>query len=368
MKTFDLAKLDSKWLEELGCHYENEGYCILTGLTELVTNRFYAVVAETLGIDSSQLAELLDPLSPQRTLPAEVRQKMARVSTTPDLARGLLAALRPVLQHLLGPLVHISANFHAQFKCGVTGRVGYGGYNAQQQYMEVHGAYQLHQDFTGASFPTSPSHMILWVGLNACPDWPVRLYPRSHRLGLLCDRFVPVDHPRLAQLDKPIEFQARPGTGILFNALLLHGTGDGGERRRVSCDLRFFPACGFLQSHVHSLTESPWNWIQDSLQTNPGAVRRAPLLENLALSGDRIHVDHLPCGSILNWANYLGEFCNGSPDRAIPHLRHFANTEIGLEAANVYVTKFHGHPMNKETLQRIRDLVIPRAAASVGRG
>src|SRR5690348_4347310 len=81
--------------------------------------------------------------------------------------------------------------------------------------MEVHGAYQLHQDFTGASFPTSPSHMILWVGLNECQDWPVRLYPRSHRLGLLCEGFVPVDHPRLAKLGKPIEFQARPGTGII---------------------------------------------------------------------------------------------------------------------------------------------------------
>ena len=63
--------------------------------------------------------------------------------------------------------------------------------------------------------------------------------------------------PRLAQLAPPVEIEARAGTGVIFNALLFHGTGKLGARRRVSCDLRFFPLCGFLPSEVHFLDDQP---------------------------------------------------------------------------------------------------------------
>jgi hypothetical protein len=46
--------------------------------------------------------------------------------------------------------------------------------------MEVHGAYLLHQDFTGAPIPTVPSGLTMWVGQNDCPNWTLRLYPGSN--------------------------------------------------------------------------------------------------------------------------------------------------------------------------------------------
>jgi phytanoyl-CoA dioxygenase PhyH len=271
-----------------------------------------------------------------------------------------------VLARLLGPIVHISRDFHAQFKCGATGRVGYGGYDSQQSFMEVHGAYQLHQDFTGASLPTSPSALILWTGLNDCEDWPVRIYPRSHRLGLLCRRFVSVDHASLTRLGEPLEIQARPGSGIIFNSLLLHGTGSAGPGRRVSCDIRFFPSCPYLQSLPRSLVESPAAFIEERLARETGETLRAPLLENQAIAacmGDNVKAaPH----SILNWANYLNDVCNGDPDRAADHLARFANAEIGLDSPGTYIEQFHGRPMQPATLERIREFIDPRKSVAVG--
>ena len=103
--------------------------------------------------------------------------------------------------------------------------------------------------------PTSPSAVTLWVSMNSCPDWTVRFYPASHRQGLLCNDFLELDDQRLAALEKPIEVHAKIGTGVLFNALMLHGTGNPGSQRRVSCDIRFFPLCAFLPSTVHFLDE-----------------------------------------------------------------------------------------------------------------
>jgi len=367
MTTFDISELDSALLKDLCRHYEEEGYCVLKGLDEQVTGRFYPVLAQTLGITRALLDELLDPRWCNGPLPIEFRRKLSRVVTTPQLAGDLLQALKPLLLHLLGPLVHISTDFHAQFKAGVTGRVGYGGYHSESSFMEVHGPYQLHQDFTGASLPTSPSGLTLWLGLNHCSDWPIRLYPRSHKLGLVCQQFVPLDHERLARLGPPLEIQAEPGTAVIFNALVLHGTGSGEQLRRVSADIRFFPACGYLPTRTHALTESPYAFILESLAQNPGPTRRAPLLESLVLAGNRDEVGPAPRFSILNWANYLDEVFNGEPTRAVAHLERFTNTEIGLDTPEAYIGKLHGRAIQPETVQRIRDLMSIDHVATTGR-
>jgi hypothetical protein len=244
--------------------------------------------------------------------------------------------------------------------------VGHGGYDSQSSFMEVHGAYQLHQDFTGASLPTSPSAMTLWAGLNQCSEWPIRLFPRSHRLGLLCQQFVPLDHERLAQVGSPIEIHAEPGTAVIFNALVLHGTGEGDRLRRVSADIRFFPSCGYLPTRTRALTELPRAFILESLAQDPGPTRRAPLLENLVLAGNRKEIGDAPPLSILNWANYLDEVCNGEADRAVSHLARFTNTDIGLDAPEVYIGKFHGRAMHQHTVQRIRDLMSAEQAVTAG--
>jgi hypothetical protein len=357
MTSFDFARLDGRMLDEASAFFEEEGYCILHGLKEAVTNLYHPVLCETAGVSPSEWKAMLDPDSEELVLSEDLRKKLSRVSTTSSLALNLIDGLKPLLARLLGPGVHVSRDFHAQFKCGATRRVGYGGYDSRHNFMEVHGAYQLHQDFTGASLPTSPSAIILWVGLNDCPDWPVRLYPRSHKLGLLCRQFISVDHERLAQFSAPIEFEAKPGTGIIFNSLVLHGTGHGGPQRRVSCDIRFFPSCPYLQSPLYALVESPAAFIQERLAVETGSTLQAPLFEHLALAGRMGEFVHAPAHSILNWANYLNEVCNGDPDRAVAHLKRFANTRLGMDTAETYVQQFHGFPMNRETLDHIRGLM-----------
>lgn len=357
MTSFDLSRLDGGMLDELSAFFEEEGYCMLRGLKETVTDLYYPVLMQTTGMSRSELESLIDPKSREQVLPKEFRQKLSRVSTTPALAQDLIRALKPVLARLVGPIVHASRDFHAQFKCGATGRVGYGGYDSQASFMEVHGAYQLHQDFTGASLPTSPAAVIVWVGLNECPDWPVRLYPKSHKLGLLCREFISVDHERLSQFGDPIEFEAKPGTGIIFNSLLLHGTGHSGPGRRVSSDIRFFPSCPYLQSPVYSLVDSSSAFIQERLERESGPTLQAPLLENLALAGSMGDPVEATAHSILNWANYLNEVCNGSPDQAIRYIERFSNEEMGLDSAEAYVKQFHGWPMHAATLDQIRGLM-----------
>jgi Phytanoyl-CoA dioxygenase (PhyH) len=363
---FDLTKLDSAMLDELARHYEDEGYSILGGLQELVTQRYLPVLARTAGLGQGELEAMLDPRSAERMLPEDLRKRFSRVSTPQPLAGDLVRSLSPVLARLLGPIVHVSRDFHAQFKCGVTGRVGYGGYDAQASFLEVHGAYQLHQDFTGASIPTSPAALILWVGLNDCPDWPIRFYPRSHKLGLVCRRFVPVDHERLPEIGQPMEFHARPGTGIVFNSLLLHGTGDGGGLRRVSCDIRFFPSCPWLGSEPRALVGSPMAFVEDRLDRETASTLRAPLLENLALTGQMGDNVEAPPHSILNWANYLNEVLNGDPMRGPVHIERFANAEIGMEPPAAYVEQFHGRPMQAVTLERIREALGAPQPAEIG--
>ena len=362
---FDLASLEGAALDDFARHYEAEGYCILSGLQHQVTNLYPPILMRSTGLSRMELERMLDPHATELVLPVELRQKLSRVSTPGDLADNLVSNLRPMLARLLGPIVHISRDFHAQFKCGATGRVGYGGYDSQQSFMEVHGAYQLHQDFTGTSIPTSPAALILWTGLNDCRDWPVRIYPRSHRLGLLCRQFVSVEHPSLSRFGEPLEIYAQPGSGIVFNSLLLHGTGSAGPGRRVSCDIRFFPSCPYLHSVPRSLVESPAAFIEERLAREAGETLRAPLLENQSIAGcvgdDVKAAPH----SILNWANYLNGVFNGDPDRAVSHLTRFANSEIGLDSPDTYIEQFHRRPMQPATLERIRELIGARNVAGV---
>jgi hypothetical protein len=362
---FDLASLHGAKLDEFARHYETEGYCLLSGL-DAVTRLYPPVLMRNTGLSRAELDTLLDPKASDLVLPVELRKKLSRVPTDGALAEDLISILRPVLARLLGPLVHLSRDFHAQFKCGATGRVGYGGYDSQQSFMEVHGAYQLHQDFTGASLPTSPAALILWTGLNECGDWPVRIYPRSHRLGLLCRQFVPVEDANVERFGKAMEIHAQPGKGIIFNSLLLHGTGTSGPGRRVSCDIRFFPSCPYLQSEIRSLVDSPAAFIEERLARETGETLRAPLLENQAIAGWMGDNVAAAAHSILNWANYLNDFCNGDPARGAYHLTRFTNQEIGADPPATYIDQFHGRPMQPATLQRIREWL--GAGTSVGVG
>jgi hypothetical protein len=353
-------------MEELARQYEEQGACVVAGLEEAVTRHFYPVLMDAMGVSADELDRMLDTHGPERIFSQELRQKLARVPSTANLSQALLEGLGPVLQRILGPLVHISSTFHAQFKGGAAKPVDHGGYEARQDYMEVHGAYLLHQDFTGASLPTSPSALTLWVGLNACPDWKLRFYPGTHRLGLLCHKWLQLEDQCLKRFGDPVEVEARPGTVVIFNSLLLHGTGEAGPLRRVSCDIRFFPLCGYLPTETHVLSESPLEAIVEALDDDSGPTLRAPLLEDLALLGRPAAAEDAPPHSILNWAHYLADLRAGQTDRARGHLARFVNLEDGVDGPEVYLSKFYRPEMHEENLRRVRERLVLDACAVSG--
>lgn len=359
---FTLNDLKGERLEEAARHFDEHGYFIVSGVGDAVTALFRPLLAERLGTTVRALDELFDPDSPPALLPVEVRQRLSRVDSTPELARGLLSALEPVFKRLLGPLVHVSSTFHAQFKSGVVPAVDHGGY--KNEYLEVQGQYLLHQDFTGAGIPTSPSAITLWVGQNSCPDWNLRLYRGSHRHGLLCNQWLALDDPRLEFLGTPIDIQATRGSAVIFNALLLHSSSNPGPRRRVSCDIRFFPLCGFLPTVAHALGTSPMHDLRGALARADGDTLRAPVLEDLAFLGQGAPQAGVPPYSILNWANYLHTYLTGHPDAAVHHMERFVNSTHGADSAEAYTSKFHMRQVHIAGLTRLREALARLDATS----
>jgi len=350
---FKLDDLRGQGLEAAAQHYEEHGYFVVTGVEDAVTAHFRPLLAEKLDTSLAGLDELFDPDSEPVMLPVEVRQRLSRVESTPELVRGLLTSLEPVFKRLLGPIAHVSSTFHAQFKSGEVPAVDHGGYKGDG-YLEVQGQYLLHQDFTGAGIPTSPSALTLWVGQNSCPDWNLRLYPGSHRHGLLCNQWLSLDDPRLAFLGAPIDIQAKRGNAVIFNALLLHSSSNPGPRRRVSCDIRFFPLCGFLPTDPHVLGTSPMADLRDALARPGGVTLRAPVLEDLAFLGQGALEEGVPPCSILNWANYLQTYLGGDPAAALPHMERFVNTAHGVDQPEAYTSKFHLREVHLSGISRLR--------------
>jgi Phytanoyl-CoA dioxygenase (PhyH) len=360
----NLQEFDSQQLEAAAQHYADRGFLLLSGLENLVTARFRPVLAEKIGVDEHDLLSFLDPENPKVVFSPEVRKRLGRVDTSRSLALSLLRVLEPLLTRLIGPLAHVSSNFHAQFKGDGVKAVDHGGY-ATGDYMEVHGPYLLHQDFAGASIPTSPSAVTLWVAMNDCPCWNLRLYPGSHRLGLLCNRWVGLEDERLAPFGEPIDVPAQAGTAVVFNALMLHGTSNPGPLRRVSCDIRFFPLCGFLPSETHLLGSSPYSAIREGLAHAFNSVLQAPLLEDQVFLGEKTRLEHVPPLSVLNWVKYLSHVVNGEAEEALPYLERFVNTAIGFDGITAYVSKFHKQPVHEEALLSVRErlaCVAPHAA------
>jgi hypothetical protein len=360
----DLQQLDPQQLEIAAQHYAERGFILLSGLEEIVTAKFRPVLADRIGVNEHELAAVLDPTNSGVIFPPHVRERLGRIDTSRQLAQPLLEVLRPLLTRLIGPLVHVSSTFHAQFKGEGVQEVDHGGYSKAADYLEVHGPYLLHQDFAGASIPTSPSAMTLWVAMNDCPYWNLRLYPGSHRRGLICNRWLALDDQRLAPLGEPIDIVARKGTAVVFNALMLHGTSNPGPLRRVSCDIRFFPLCGFLPSETHLLEASPANALREGLDRAFSPVLQAPLLEDQVFLGDEIQLEEVPPLSVLNWVKFLSEVVAGRKDEALEHLERFVNTDMGFDSITAYNAKFTDQPVCEATLSSARERVASAALRS----
>jgi hypothetical protein len=345
--------------------FEENGYLPLTGLGGPVIEAFRRILADTVGAsDDGAMAALLAPDGEPNVFPREVRHRLSKIATPPDLAQTLLRELEPIIVALIGPLVHVSSTFHGQFKGGVTqGIETYHNQNAAD-FMEVHGPWNLHQDFAGASLPTSPSGLTLWTPMNTCTDWTLRFYPGSHRRGLYCHRLWKLDDPRLETFGAPVDFPARLGTAVLFNALMLHGTSNPGQGRRVSCDLRFFPLCGFLPSTVHVLRPRPVEALQRAFAAAGGPVLQTPLLEALVFLGETVP-DTMPAPhSSLNWVQFLARLVRGDRAGALPFLHRFVNRDLLDEEASVFVDKWQDCGLETANLDALRSRLMAQTAAA----
>lgn len=342
-------------LEAAARHYEDHGFFMVDGVADAVTRHYKPLVADRMQVSLADLEGMLDPNSPPMILPVETRQRMSRIDTTPELAKTLLTNLEPVLARLIGGLLHVSSNFHGQFKGGDVKPVDHGGYDPNAQYLEVQGQYLIHQDFSGAALPTSPCGVTLWTPLNSCPDWNLRIYPGTHRNGLLCHEWMKLEDPRLAAFNvTPVDVVAEVGTCVIFNSLLLHSSSNPGYRRRVSCDLRFFPLTAFLPSEVRLLGADPLATLRAGLARHDGPTLKAPHLEAAAFLGLVTEPTPCPPYSILNWANYVTVLLNGRPEEALPHLARFVNLEQGIDpGVEIYSKKFHDRERHRTTLANL---------------
>lgn len=354
---FHLTELAGGRMDEAARHYEERGYFVVDGLESVVTPLFRPALQQALGLSASQLADFLRADSEPVVLPVETRERLSRIDTTESLADGVFAALAPVLRRLLGPVAHISSNYHAQVKGGEVQAVDRGG--GLQEYKEVQGQYLIHQDFTGARIPTSPSQLTVWVAQNTSPDWNLRLYPGSHRHGLLNNQWVSLDDPWLAQFGTPVDVAAEEGIAIVFNSLLLHASSKPGPRRRVSCDIRFFPLCGFLPSLPRVIGDRPADWLREAEAMSPGPTLTAPIRETLAFLGEAVLDESVPEHSILNWANYLHRYLRGDADAAESMIR-FVNQDRGRDTPDIYTAKFHNQPIHPQPIERARQELMAR--------
>ena len=158
-----------------------------------------------------------------------------------------------------------------------------------------------------------------------------------------------VDHPT-DDNGEPIDVKAEAGTAVVFNALLLHSSSNPGFRRRVSCDIRFFPLCAFLPSTVHVLGNEPLSEFRRGLQRSDGPTLREPLLEAAAFMGVPRELERCEPYSVLNWSNFVRNTVNGNLDAALADLTRFVNTERGIDGVEAYSVKFHDRPIHASTL------------------
>lgn len=334
--------------EEAATQFETMGYVILEGVEQALTRRFRSIVAERLQLSEDAFEAMLNPDGHPVEAPLDVRDRLACITTSSALADQILGPLQPLLLRLLGPLVHVSSSFRGHFHEGDVPPVAHGEDGEDHPEPRPH---LVHQNFSSATIPTSPGGVTLWVGLNTTPDWTLRLYPGSHRYGLLCRQGIQPDDPRLAPFGEPIEIPAQAGRVVVFNSLLLHSTNSQGPHRCVSCAIRFFPLCGFLSSLPHCLDRAPAQRLLQGIAGAEGPTLRAPVLETLAYLGALLPDEEVLPHSMMNWAHYVARLVAGDPAGALPWLERFVNTDVGLDPASAYVSTLHDRTIHPDPIR-----------------
>jgi len=316
-------------------HYEQFGFAILSGINGNIIDYFHRKIFEISGLTIKKIQE--SGTGARTLLTPEMRKQLARVPIQDDIRNTLFAEFRPLLLELIGPVVHASRDFHVQIKGGRESDYILQGYFEDNK--EVEAPYGFHQDFPAGRVTTTPSMVIVWIPLNTCDFAALQLYPKSHKEGLFCNRWIRPGSAGLERLGTVIDILPEVGNVLIFNAMLLHAS-QIGPRKRVSCDLRFFPFCGVLDSAPSMIADEPLRYIQKRMDQVHGDTLKAPLWETMAYLGHPLPEKEAPKHSVLHWPRYLDRLIHSDQEGADHSLRMLVNEELGFEKQQTFLEKY----------------------------
>lgn len=338
--------LSSATLDAIVAGFQRDGVVVLTDVDPGPLNILTGMLAAQSGLSAAEIRAAGQEGGVEIT--ADIRAKLARGYMTPELRDASHAVFGDLLVRLVGPIVHTSQTFHYQLKERTQRDVILHGYHGDGR--EVQSLYGIHNEFTAARVLTTPSAVVCWVPLNTFDGKALYFYPGSHRHGLLANRWLP-RHDQCDGIERVgpvVEYQPRLGEVLIFNFLVLHGSGaavlpeptPGPQPTRISCDLRFFPLAGILDSEASLLCPNPVAWMREQERALDDDLLRAPLWESLAYLGERINWPTLPENSVAHWGRFVEGLVQGDAAKREDAIRHLANTAIGFDAIESYLERF----------------------------
>jgi hypothetical protein len=338
--------------------YSRHGFVVLTDVDPKLAAAFRHVVGETTGLTDEQIRRA--GRGEEVAISSDARAKLARPEMTPELRNLLFATLGDLVVELLGPFIHVSNSYHPQIKRTQSTYIlkGYSG-----DGLEVEAPYGLHQDFTAARLVTSPSAIVCWIPLNSCEFNALRVYSDTANRGMLTNRWLRPDEGGVEQLGPSVEVKAEEGQVLLFNFLVMHGTTRPGPATRISCDARFFPLCGILDSEATVLRPDPVAWIRARLREPLTEPLAGPLYEALAYLGETIEWPSVRQHSVLHWARVIEGLVRGDAAQVRDGVAQFVNTQDGFDPAGDYVERFAGLALQPRAYRSVLGHLSPEAAA-----
>ncbi|MGE0812290.1 MAG: phytanoyl-CoA dioxygenase family protein [Vicinamibacterales bacterium] len=338
--------LTSANLDAIVAGYQRDGVVVLTDVDPRPLDILTRMLAGQSGLSPEAIRSAGQAGGVEIT--DDVRARLARGHMTPELRDASRAVFGELLLRLVGPIVHTSQTFHYQLKARTQRDVILHGYHGDGR--EVQSLYGIHNEFTAARVLTTPSAVVCWVPLNTFDGKALYFYPGSHRHGLLANRWLP-RHDACEGIERVgpvVEYQPRLGEAVIFNFLVLHGSGaavpgepaPGPQPTRISCDLRFFPFAGILDSEASLLRPHPVEWIREQERALDDDLLRAPLWETLAYLGEPIHWPSLPSHSVAHWGRFVEGLVRGDAAQRDDAIRRLANTTIGFDPIEPYLERF----------------------------
>lgn len=353
--------------------FQRDGYVILDDVDPRPADTLTGMLCDLAGLTPEQVHAAGRAGAALEVTP-EMRLALARGNMTPELQSVCHDVLGDLLVRLVGPLVHTSKTFHYQMKQRSTSQVILKGYH--EGGTEVQALYGLHNEFTAARVLTSPSAIVCWVPLNDFEGPALHLYPGSHRKGLLTNRWLSrqVDEG-VSEIGEPIEYHPKRGQLVIFHFLTMHGSGAAtddplpevaGDPVRISCDLRFFPFCGVLDSPATALRDRPLEWIDERVASETDDLLLGPLYETLAYFGREIAWPDLPDGSVAHWARFIEGLVRGDEAQRRDAIAQLVNVDIGFDPLESYQERYAPAELTQRPYRSVSG-IVPEAEVMLGR-